>query len=196
LDHASEDWLKQARAGSQEALGLALEACRRYLLEIARQELDPSLQAKGGASDVVQEAFLDAQRDFGQFGGSSNGELRAWLRQLLLHHVYKVARRYRGTQKRSADREVSLEKGPPGFLDVPAATPTPSAQLMADEQADAIRRGLAQLPDDYRQVIVWRHQEHLSFEEIAERLQRSVPAVRKLWARAVDRLEKEMRGAR
>src|SRR5262249_25191343 len=50
--------LNAARAGSAQALGEALEACRGYLLQIARQELDADLQAKGGASDLVQETFL------------------------------------------------------------------------------------------------------------------------------------------
>src|SRR5438105_7704898 len=51
--------LAQARAGSREALGQALEACRRYLLRIAEDDLDPALRAKGGASDLVQQTFLE-----------------------------------------------------------------------------------------------------------------------------------------
>ena len=188
---ASDDWLESARAGSQEALGQALEACRRYLVEIARQELDPTLQAKGGASDVVQDTFLDAQRDFGQFHGQSDGELRAWLRQLLLHHVYKLGRRYRDTQKRAAGRELSLEVAEK--TNGPIATP--SVQIMAAEQTEALRRALARLPDDYRQVIQARYQEHRSFEEIASQMGRSSGAVRKLWARAIERLQEEMKGA-
>ena len=52
--------LVAARRGSREALGNALEACRRYLLAIASRELDPDLRGKGGASDLVQETFLEA----------------------------------------------------------------------------------------------------------------------------------------
>ena len=47
-------WLAQARAGSQEALGQALEACRGYLLLVARREMGADLQAKGGESDLVR----------------------------------------------------------------------------------------------------------------------------------------------
>jgi RNA polymerase sigma-70 factor (ECF subfamily) len=191
---APDDWLAAARAGSHEALGQALEACRRYLLQIAQQELDPALQAKGGASDVVQETFLEAQRDFDHFHGDSGAELRAWLRQLLLHHLYKLARRYRTTQKRAAGREVSLEavnELAPSANGSPAASP--SVQVMAQEQAEALRQALTRLPDDYRRVIIWRYQEHRSFEEIAGRLERTVGAARKLWARAVERLQHEMK---
>ncbi len=191
-EQAPDDWLTAARAGSQEALGQALESCRRYLLDIARQEIDPGLQAKGGASDVVQETFLEAQRDFERFHGGSAGELRAWLRQLLIHHLYKHGRRYRTTQKRAAGREVSLEAAEPvqGISDGGAS---PSVQAMNHEEAEVLARALNRLPEDYRRVIVWRYQEQRGFDEIAKRLDRSETAVRKLWARALERLQQEMK---
>ena len=58
--------LAEARAGSQEALGKLLESFRAYLLLIAQCELDAELRAKGGASDLVQQTFLEGQRDFAQ----------------------------------------------------------------------------------------------------------------------------------
>ena len=74
-------WLPEARAGSHEALGQALEACRAYLLLIANQQIDPHLRAKGGASDLVQETFLEAQRDFTHFQGDGIEQFQAWLRE-------------------------------------------------------------------------------------------------------------------
>src|SRR6516162_3607856 len=101
--------LAAARAGSAEALGKALETCRRYLLLVAERRLDPKLRAKGGASDLVQETFLEAQRDFDAFRGTSEAELLAWLSRLLLNNVGNFARRYRGTDKRDVGREVVLQ---------------------------------------------------------------------------------------
>jgi RNA polymerase sigma-70 factor (ECF subfamily) len=63
---------------------------------------------------------------------------------------------------------------------------------MAQEEAERIQEIIQRLPDDYRQVIVWRYQEGRSFGEIAEQLGRSENAVRKLWFRAVERLEQEL----
>src|SRR5215472_9511436 len=100
--------LEAARAGSREALGQALETCRNYLLLVAGRQLDPDLYAKGGASDLVQETFLEAQRDFARFQGNSEGELLAWLRQILLNNVANFARRYRDTAKRAVGREVAV----------------------------------------------------------------------------------------
>src|SRR5205807_3039783 len=88
-------WLAAARGGSREALGQVLEACRGYLLTIAQQELDPGLRAKGGASDLVQDTFLKAQLHFGGFQGTSEAELKGWLRTMILNNVVDFQRRYR-----------------------------------------------------------------------------------------------------
>jgi RNA polymerase sigma-70 factor (ECF subfamily) len=114
------DRLAAARAGSQEALGEALEACRHYLLLIADRELDPDLRAKGGASDLVQETFLEAHRDFPRFEGKTESELLAWLRQLLLHNLSNFTRRYRATAKREVTREIPLGAGSSSSFAQPA----------------------------------------------------------------------------
>ena len=51
---------------------------------------------------------------------------------------------------------------------------------------------LGRLSDVYRQVITWRYQEERSFEEIGQLLRRSPEAARKLWARAIERLQEEL----
>ena len=195
LPHGAAQWLPAARAGSREALGRVLEAVRQYLLSIARQELDPDLRAKNCPSDLVQETFVEAQRAFGQFQGDTEAELLAWLRQLLLHRVGKLRRRYRDTQKRRLAREVALggdssSEGPAGGL--AANMLSPSGQAMEHEQDQALQAALGRLPDDYRRVITLRYQEQLPFEEIGRLLQRSPDAARKLWARAVERLQEEL----
>src|SRR6516165_9338508 len=125
-------WLPEARAGSREALGRALEACRRYLLLIADRELDPALRAKGGASDLVQQTFLEAQRDFGRFQGDSEEELLAWLRQLLRHNLAFSSRHYGTRSRRLGGRVLPEDPNPPGGQrgGVPADTPSPSGRAM------------------------------------------------------------------
>jgi RNA polymerase sigma-70 factor, ECF subfamily len=192
---SAAQWLPAARAGSREALGKVLEATRQYLLSIARQEFDPDLRAKNSPSDVVQETFVEAQLAFGQFQGETEAELLAWLRQLLLHRVGKLRRRYRDTQKRRLTREVALggddsSVGPAGAL--AADMPSPSGQAMEHEQDQALQAALGRLPEDYRRVITLRYEQQLPFEEIGRLLQRSPDAARKLWARAVERLQEEL----
>ena len=188
-------WLAAARAGSRDALGQALQACRDYLQIIAGQELDPDLRAKAGASDLVQETFVDAQRLFVRFQGTSEAEWRAWLRQLLLNNLADFTRRYRASAKRRVGREVPLEAGDSSAErggGLAADISSPSAQAMAPEQAAVLERALERLPEDYRQVLKLRYEDDLSFEEIGRRTGRSGNAARKLWVRAVQRLEEEL----
>ena len=189
------DRLRSARAGSREALGQALESCRAYLLKIAEHDIDPTLRPKGGASDLVQQTFLEAQRDFGRFTGGSEEERLAWLRQLLRNNLANFARDFRQTGKRRIDREVALDTpdstgGPAG--QVPADATSPSGHAAAGERAELVRRAVDRLPEDYRRVLTLRYHEGRSFEEIARLMGRSPNAARKLWARAVEALEAEL----
>jgi RNA polymerase sigma-70 factor (ECF subfamily) len=189
----TEDWLTAARGGSADALGAALESCRAYLLLVAEKEMDPRLKAKGGASDLVQQTFMEAQQAFGRFSGTHEAELLAWLRRMLLNNVATFRRHWEQTQKRQASREVGIggDSTAPGIQPV-ADTPTPSRQMAAGERAAAVRAALARLPEDYRQVLSLRYEEDMPFEEVAKRMGRTSNAVRKLWARAVERLEQEL----
>jgi RNA polymerase sigma-70 factor, ECF subfamily len=188
-------WLAAARAGSGEALGQVLETFRAYLLLVADREIDPELRVKGGASDLVQETFLEAQRDFGRFHGSSAEELRAWLRRLLVNNVANFTRNYRQRAKRDVGREVSLEAGDSSHergAGLVSDILSPSGQAEVHEQAEALARALERLPPDYRQVLAMRHEEQLTFEEIGTRMERTANAARMLWLRAVERLQKEL----
>jgi RNA polymerase sigma-70 factor (ECF subfamily) len=185
-------WLERARGGSRDALGAALESCRRYLLRVAGRRLDPELRAKGGASDVVQQTFLEAQRDFTQFAGDSEAEWLAWLRHLLLHNVGKLQRHYR-TGKRRADREIALDgDGRVDRIEPAAEWTSPSGHAAANEAAARLEAAMARLPQEYRQILELRHREQCSFREIGERLGRSTNAARMLWVRAVERLREEL----
>jgi RNA polymerase sigma-70 factor (ECF subfamily) len=193
--HDVAQYLAAARAGSPEALGALLEGCRRYLLGIADREFDPGLRAKGNPSDLVQETFLEAQRDFASFRGSTDAELLTWLRRILLRNLANFIRHYRQTTKRRVDRELRL--GPADSTDngVPplaAPTATPSRLAMAGEAARQLESAIARLPDDYRRILHLRYLEDRSFEEIAQVMQRSSNAVRLLWGRAVERLQREL----
>jgi RNA polymerase sigma-70 factor (ECF subfamily) len=188
-------WLVAARTGSREALGEALQAYRAYLLLIAQQELDPELRAKGGASDLVQETFIDAQRLLGRFEGATEEAWAAWLRELLLYNLGDFVRRYRATGKRRVGREVGQPAGDSSTDrggELAADTASPSVTAMAAEQVVALERALDRLPADYREVLTLRYQGDLSFEDIGQRLGRSGNAARKLWLRALRKLEQEL----
>jgi RNA polymerase sigma-70 factor (ECF subfamily) len=186
--------LAAARAGSREALGRVLEGCRRYLLGVAEGELGQDLRSKGGASDIVQETFLEAGRDFAGFQGSSPEEFRAWLRQMLLHRIGAFTRRYRATGKREIGREIELGANGSwgGIEQAPAGSNlSPSGVAIEHERALALRRALDRLPEQYRRVVILRLEEERSFEEIGRLLERSPEAARKVWTRAMERLSQD-----
>src|SRR5204862_8309955 len=97
-DPDPEELLSAARTGDGLALGRLLEGYRRYLTLLARLEIDRRLQGKLDPSDLVQETFLEAHRDFAQVRGSGKAEFLAWLRQVLVRNLANQVRRYLGTR--------------------------------------------------------------------------------------------------
>lgn len=184
-----------AQAGCQQALGATLEACRHYLLWIARREIDPDLQAKGGASDLVQETFLEARRDFAQFQGGTEAELLAWLRRLLLNNLSNFVRRYRETAKRRVGDEVSLDalnaSSQPARGEGAGST-SPYEQVMHAEQVELLKEAVTRLPEDQRQIIMLWHQEEKSFEEMGRMLGCAPNTVRNKWMKAIKRLQESL----
>jgi RNA polymerase sigma-70 factor (ECF subfamily) len=195
-DQQTIQLIRQARAGSQEALGWLFDACRRYLLRIASDGLDPRLQAKRGASDLVQETLLGAQRDFGELTGESEQALFTWLRHRLRYAVAKMIRCYRETARRDAGREVPLDTGGPSSavgLVILARHPTRSEYAIVGECSCQVEAAPERFPDDYRRMIHLRYCEGLLFEETGRATGRSANSARKLWGRPIERLDRELR---
>lgn len=178
--------LAEARAGSSDALGRALMACRDDLLRAADRKLDPELRRKVSAADLVQETFLEALRRFVRFQGKRREELRAWLGQILFHIVANEVRRYRDTEKRAVDREQPLRE-------MIGGTPHPSDRLADDEETAALAKALSQLPEYYRRVLHLRSQEKQKYAQIGATLHCSAGAARKIWERGVNHLKKLLR---
>jgi RNA polymerase sigma-70 factor (ECF subfamily) len=182
------------RPGRGKALGDLLMDCQRYLLLVANHGLDADVRGEVNPSDLVQNTFLEAKRDFAQFHGDREDELLAWLACILRHKIANATRDCRA-KKRNPGRVVPLA-GPgnsgPGVQDVARETPSPSDRAIAQEDLAALERARARLPEDYREVLRLRYEEDLSFPDIGARLGCSEEAARKRFVRAVDRLRKEL----
>ncbi len=197
-DSSIVEMLGRARAGDRQQLDRLFHACRSYLNVIARSQMESWMQAKVDASDIVQETLLEAHRDFARFQGTSAGEWLAWLRGILANNAADVIRKYRGTEKRQTRREVALQ--PPagdssGFAFDPAdSIDTPSVQLMRQERELRVADAILNLSPDHQQVIILRNMQRLSFEDVAERMGRTRPAVQMLWMRAIRKLQEALGG--
>jgi RNA polymerase sigma-70 factor (ECF subfamily) len=185
--------LPLAKAGQADALGQLLEPYRNYLELLARLQIGRRLQSKVDAADLVQETFLDAYATFGEFRGATERELVGWLRQVLAYNLASLVRRYCGTRRRNVELERELARAldessqalDRGFV---AANSSPSQQAERREQAVLLADALGQLPADYREVIILRQLEGLTFPEVARQMNRSQESVKKLWVRGLARL--------
>jgi len=191
--------LEKSRAGATDLLGQLLDVYRPYLLQIANDELDSDLRGKAGGSDLVQQTFMEANKALVSFRGQTEAELVAWLRRILLNNLANFRRQFRASGKRDVSREVAIATGDSSVVgagELQTQDSSPSSQAAAREQAETLNLALARLSDDHRQAIVMRHQQGQSFAEIGVAMGRSSEAARKLWARAVEELQNQLRPPR
>jgi RNA polymerase sigma-70 factor, ECF subfamily len=190
--------LAQARAGDKAALGRLLELYRNYLRLMARSLIHQPLQVRLDASDLVQETFLKAYREFRQFVGSGERELVAWLRQILVRTLSNQAKHHRARgrdQRRQESLDVLLDRASLAIQEQLAdSTASPSVHAVHREQAVLLADALSRLPVEYREVFILRNMEQVPVAEIATRMGRTPNAVRKLWTRAMVALRRAMEG--
>lgn len=182
--------LNQARCGDGPAQGSLLRRFEPWLRLLARVQLESRFRSRFDASDIVQQTLLEAIKALPQFRGSTEAELTAWLRRILAHALAHEIRRHQGTQKRDVTLDVSLDhelvQSAQRFGALLAESgPSPSQQAVRRERDVLLAEVLASLPEDHREVLILRHLEGFSHEEIAERMNRSAGAVRMLWVRAL-----------
>jgi RNA polymerase sigma-70 factor (ECF subfamily) len=190
--------LERARSGDTEAFGQLLTQYHNYMRLMARVLGGRALKLRVDSSDLVQEAFLEAHRDFVQFAGSTEAELLAWLRRILARNLADTAR-YQTAGLRDHRRQHSLEalldQSSLAVQEALAATGTTASAVAARrERAVLLADALESLPEDYRDVVILRNLEGLKFSDVATRMGRSSGAVRMLWARAIERLSEALEG--
>ncbi len=192
------DLLDRARHGDEAARDELFAKCRNYVRIVADSQIDARTRTKVDASDLVQQTLMDAHRAFDRFEGESEGEWLTWLRRILENNAIDLARRYHGTEKRRASREVPLDARRPnesfgGQIDPSDPGESPSQVVLQREREIELADAIAQLSDDHREVIRLRNLQRLPFNDVADAMGRSRPAVQMLWKRALERLESLLR---
>ena len=193
---AANALISRARRGSKSSLGSLLEQYRNYLVVLAATQIEKRLQPRVSPSDVVQETMLRAHKNFAQFRGTTEPELLAWLRQILVNNLARFVEQHVLAARRDVRREVSIERLGVALEQstiqlaalVPSQGKSPSMAVQQREEAVVLADRMAQLPDDYREVLVLRNLQGLPFEDVARRIDRSVGATRMLWLRAIEKL--------
>jgi RNA polymerase sigma-70 factor (ECF subfamily) len=170
--------------GDRESLEREVASLRTYLLKVANGLGGGPRWCGVNPSDIVQEALKSALVDIrkGKFRARGAGSLRAWLRCILV------------SKYRDAARAAARAGKPEPVTDVPDGGPSPSEEYADREQEALRRRALDALPPRDRQVLIWRQDEDLTFEEIGRRLGISVKGASKAFYRAGQRLRDAYQG--
>lgn len=175
--------------GSSRALGELLEAVRAELYEAALRQLGSSLQAKAGASDLVQESLLAAAVGFPQFKGNTVGEFKVWIARILEHRTIDLARKFRNST-RDVSRELSTAQ--PHYDLADGTQIDPQDRVAQAESIQRLLEHLNTLPTDERNLILWRYHEEVSFDEIARRLGWPRETTRRRWYEVVGRIARHL----
>ena len=167
---------------------------RPWLQMIADRELPARLRGRVDPSDIVQQTLMKAWQGESDFSGSTHEQRLAWLRTIMKNTIRDQNRRLFGADKRGAGREqlatdVCKDGNPSLGLQAIARDPTASSEMVAAEDTLALASAIDKLPLEQRQVIELRHFSNLSYAMIAEQLNKTEPAVRMLWVRALRSLQ-------
>ena len=183
-DAQLRDLILRAQGGDREAIGGLLERYRNYLRQIARRRMTSPLAGRLDASDLVQDALVEAHVGIDQLLADETPDLRACLRRILCCNIANAVRDHLRTAKRNADREQPMLSGCE-----PAADDTsPSMQVHRRDVADRFLRILEEIPEDEATAIQLRYFGNASVSEIAESLGRSRGAAASLLKRGLTRM--------
>lgn len=167
-----------------------------YLRMLARTRMRRAYQAKIGASDMVQQAMMQAVQGFEGFRGSTEGELLAWLRKILAHHLCHLDRDLH-RDKRDIRREQSMEQKLAassmrleGLLAGDA--PTPSQHVAFGENVIRISEAIARLPESQADAVRLHYLEGMKLSEVAAELDKSTGAVAGLLHRGMKTLRNQL----
>ena len=157
---------------------MSFEAAMLPHLDAAHNLARWLLRNEQDAQDVVQEAYLRAFKSFGGFHGS-NG--RAWLLTIVRNTSYTLLKK-----NHAVDLTTTFDEEIHGSGD---ESISPATILEHAEQAELVKEAMDELPAEFREILALRHQEGLSYKEIADIAQIPLGTVMSRLARARDKLK-------
>jgi RNA polymerase sigma-70 factor, ECF subfamily len=167
-------WVQAARAGDRQAFSQLVESYSRPVYNLTYRMLGNPQEAE----DAAQETFLRAYSRLGQY--DSGHKFSTWLFSIANHYCIDRLRKRRTVQ-------ISIDDNPV-LENLEDEDPLPETSALTREQSAEVQRLLAQLDPDYRTPLVLRYWEDLSYEEIAETMNVTVPAVKSRLFRARQRM--------
>jgi RNA polymerase sigma-70 factor, ECF subfamily len=178
----------------QESIEELLRRYRPLLRAIVVGEIEPALRSKVDASDLVQEACMEVARSMDQIESTQSPQFFSFLRQVVIHKLYDVRRRFLLSHKRNARRETRVTQHRLDNLEkVHQDNPNVLEQLINEELLNRTRVALATLPLEVKKVIHMRFVHGMTYQEIGEKINRSEDDVRMFIKRWLMRIKAEIR---
>jgi RNA polymerase sigma-70 factor (ECF subfamily) len=191
--------LDQARGGEPGAEDRLLARHRESLRRMIALRLDPALAGRLDASDVVQDVLIEAHRRLNDYLNEPRMPFHLWLRHIAKDHMIDAHRKHRGARKRSLDREQPLAARASGdassvelALQLADSERTPASAAVQQELERKLNQAMQDLDEDPREIILMRHHEQLSNQDVALALGLSEPAASMRYLRAIRKLRELM----
>jgi RNA polymerase sigma-70 factor, ECF subfamily len=191
----TQNLLARARQGDPAAVERLLADHREPVRRMIGLRLDPAIAQRLDASDVVQDVLLEASRRLDDYLRNPVMPFHLWLRHIARDHIIDAHRRHHQAKKRGVDREKPL--APAGWADRSSLELaaqlvdqelTPASAAIHQELVRRLHAAVAELDEEQREVIVMRHFEQLSNQEVATELGLTEAAASMRYLRAVRRL--------
>lgn len=187
--------LDEARKGEPGAVDKLLGEFREPLRQVIGLRLDPAVARRVDASDIVQDVLVEANQRLTEYLKKPDMPFHLWLRHLAQDRIIDTHRRHRLAQRRSVDREQPMAR--PAWADESSVSliaqlidteRTPTSEAIRLELQRRLNAAIDQLSDDDREIILMRHHEALSNQEVAHALQLTEAAASMRYLRALRRL--------
>jgi len=192
----TEELLQSAAQGDKEKWGVLLKRHRSRLRRMVALRLDQRLQGRLDASDVIQEAYLEASARLPEYLRQPALPFFLWLRFLTGQKMLELHRRHLGAHMRDAAREVSLYRGAlPETSSAALAAQLlghdtrPSEAAIRAERKIRLQEALNVMEPLDREVLALRHFEQLNNAETAQALGLQESAASKRYVRALKKLK-------
>ena len=188
MHEPDEDLINRALAGDQAAYKELLNRHKRAIFQIILK----IVRNREETEDLVQETFMRAFHSLASY--RSEFRFSTWLYKIAANCAIDFLRKKK-IEALSLDKPVETQDGEVG-IDLPDTSFNPEEKLWEKQRQISIGEAIDSLPDKYREVILHRHRDDQSYEEIAQILKLPVGTVKARIFRARELLKKKLKGIR
>jgi RNA polymerase sigma-70 factor (ECF subfamily) len=189
-------WRSELLANPQQVLSRLFDEHRNRLQRMIHFRLDSALAGRMDSEDILQEAYLAAVARVAHLAEKGSDKAFVWLRWIIEQTLVDVHRRHLGAKRRDVFREQSIdhlaiENSTAASLVacLAAQVTSPSGAALRNERANALRAAIASMDSIDREVLMLRHFEELTNQEVAETLDIRETSASNRYVRALRRLK-------